>query len=231
MDFTGIPTPIGVLGGSGDVQVISRTLCVANSGESGGATDSLLSLSTSEPSSEGSRLQAGLPEGLSFAAETSGGRTTSCDHQAGFGGAVYDCAAPAVETNGPTHGCALPFIRDPQVAEHLQLPLGCYQPSPMDSATGAWKGATADGPQHLEKMMGEGGRGTQETADEYRQRLAARLKASCLPVGDPSQHDPGSDDAGEGVVIDKAEWQRQLAACADPSFYDVGEDEAEPGKL
>ena len=83
------PALPGITGDPGDIQVISRTLCATHSGGSGGAADSVLSLSTSEPSSEGSRLMAGLPEGLSFPAGFNGGGTKSCGHQTGQGSAVY----------------------------------------------------------------------------------------------------------------------------------------------
>jgi len=59
--------------------------------------------------------------------------TKSCEQEAGEEGVVYDHASPE-GASGLTQGCALPFVRDPEVAKSARFPEGTYLPSPMDTA-------------------------------------------------------------------------------------------------
>ena len=113
---------------------------------------------------------------LSFRAGSNGGGTKSCEHQTGQGSAVYDCATPQ-EVGGPSQGCGLPFVRDPGLARDHQLPLGCYQASPMSTAAEVPGTAHTEAQQRSEKALAGHAGGAQKSAEEYRQELAARLKA------------------------------------------------------
>ena len=198
-----------------DLQVISRTLSAANGGESGKVADSPLNFSGSELSSEGSRLIYSVPDGISIPAGP-----CSCE------GAVYD---RAVLTGADGHARVTALLSEggPKDPEHQQL--RCQGQAPLDAL--AWAAGDASSAcsekscltanSHLspsERMQAEQDREARLTAEINRQ--AAHAQAVDSWGYDKTVPDIESQTSGEGEVIDRAEWQRQLAACVGDMGYD-----------